>query len=573
MLRREARRFLLVLLVLAGGLCGLTAVLFHFTLEWTYAHLMGAATAIGPWPLQAVAVVLTPTLMAAALSVLVPRLSPLAGGGLSLVRRAYATDPARIDLRAWLGTLIATPLSLGSGAPLGPEGPTVVLTSGVAAGIGRMCGLPTPLVRGMIPVGTAAGIAAIFNTPITGVVFALEEVIGTASRGVLGGAIVAAVAAAVVEKQVLGGRHLLPASPAAWGEARELIGFAVVGLFAGTWAGALPHMVVWLRERVRPRVRRPVLRGALAGLAIGLLGLLSPPILGVGYGAIARWLGGAGGAVECTVAFVAKGLAVCIALAAGLVGGVFAPSLFLGASLGAAVGHVSRLLLPAAGIDPGAYALVGMGAFFAGFLRTPIASVLIVFELTGDYSLVAPLMLAVALSSFIARKISPLTLVEMQLEEQGIASNSEPIEDPLARRRVADVMTVPAVAVGATLTLQEAFAIAQRTEHELYPVVDERGLLVGVLDASALESAGGADGPALDDPVARWLRAAAVVAVPEDALDRISLRLGAARETRCPVVESVAHPRLVGFLAPSDLLRARLLASHEEREDSFEPLG
>lgn len=569
--RHAARRFVLVVLVAIGALCGVVAVVFHFALHWSFHLMMDTALGLVGAPRWLLLLAL-PTAVAALLAWAVPRFAPEARGGLVLVRTAYSVDPRRLDLRAWLGTFLATPLSLGSGAPLGPEGPTVVLTAGLAAGIGRLLALPARVVRGMIPVGTAAGIAAIFNTPITAVVFALEEVIGTASRGVLGGAIVAAVAAAVVQKNALGGVHLLPAEPGGWNDAGELIGFAFLGLAAGAVAGVLPDMVRLFRERLhrwsaRFVGRESIVRGATAGLAVGVLGLATPDILGTGYEPISVWLSAQGDARTAGLAFLAKMLAVAVALAAPLVGGFFAPALFLGASFGSAIGHLLQFLFPEALIDPGAYALVGMGAFFAGFLRTPIASVLIVFELTGDYELVAPLMLAVALASLVARKVSPLTLVEASLEEAGVYETEA---DPLGQVRAREAMTPSPFALSDTRTARDALRLAKPAGHPVMPVVDEEGHCRALVDLDAIEEA--VESGRGEVTVAELARPAAVLATPNEPLDRLSHRLGAADETRCPVVESRRRPRLVGFITPGNILRARVRV-HEEHGGGFEPLG
>ncbi|MBL8113287.1 MAG: chloride channel protein [Acidobacteria bacterium] len=423
--RREARRFPAVPLVLVGAGCGLVAVLFHHALTLGRFLLVETALSVAsPW-LSAALVLLLPASVGGLLAFAMRRFSPHAGGGLALVRRAYAQGHGILDRKTFFGAFVANPLSLGAGTPLGPEGPTVVLTSTFSVGLARFLGLPSRVVRGMIPIGTAAGIAAIFNTPITGVVFALEEVVGSASRGVLGGSLVAAVAAAVVHRQVLGGERLLPASAAAWHDPRELLGFALVGLVAGGVAGFVPRLVPLLRQRLETLTTGVgrlgyVARGCLAGLAVGALGLISPETLGTGYRPIGVWLTGGGTAEQSLLAFFAKSAGLVVALSGSLVGGVFAPSLFIGAALGAATGHATHLLFPSAPIDPAAYALVGMGAFFAGFLRTPLAAVLIVFELTGDYGLVLPLMLAVAISLVVARRVSRKTLVEQQLDEEGV---------------------------------------------------------------------------------------------------------------------------------------------------------
>lgn len=575
LLRPRSRQGVLVAVVLIGAGCGLVAVAFHGAIELLRALLLGTALAQpNPWARGAL-VVAVPAASGALLALLLPWLAPRAGGGLALVRRAFAEGPERLlDGRTLVGAFGANALSLGAGTPLGPEGPTVVLTSGFAASAARWLKLPGRFVRGMVPVGTAAGIAAIFNAPITGVVFALEEVIGAASRGVLGGSLLAAVAAAVVERTFLGGGRLLPAAPAHWGDLRELLGFAVLGLICGAAAGWLPRVVPILSrglERFTARAGRHVLvaRGALAGAVAGLLGLAAPESLGIGYPAIAAWLAGGGSGPQAALAFFAKLAGVSLALAAPLVGGVFAPSLFLGASLGAAAGHLGQHLFPMAHVEPGAWALVGMGAFFAGFLRTPIASILIVFEVTGDYGLVLPQMLTVVLASVVARRISRETLVERAL---GPAAR-RPVEpdDPLARRRVGEVMTTALRAPLASMTVVEAARVAAGTRHEQYPIVDPDGNLAGILfardlDRAVLENRHEATAGSLALPPV-------LVLTPDVTLADAALRLARAGETRAAVVASEEAPRLVGFLSSSDLIRARLHVHEEESGPSMADLG
>lgn len=302
-------------------------------------------------------------------------------------------------------------------------------------------------------------------------------------------------------------------------------------------------------------------RGCLAGLGVGLLGLASPETLGTGYRPISTWLTGGGTAEQALLAFLAKSAGLVVALAGPLVGGVFAPSLFIGASLGAATGQAAHHLFPGAPIDPAAYALVGMGAFFAGFLRTPLASVLIVFELTGDYALVLPLMLAVAISSVVARRISRRTLVEQQLEEEGVHEASSG-GDPLASVLVGEVMSRNPVTLRSQQTLLEAARSVAGTNHPVYPVVDEMGWCLGVVEGRDIDAAG-REGRLEAIRVSELTRVSPVFATPEEPVDRISLRLGANHVTRCPVVASFEEPRLVGFLGPSDLLRARMKGTAE----------
>jgi CIC family chloride channel protein len=339
---------------------------------------------------------------------------------------AYNENPRLLGARTIGATFLATPLSLGAGAPLGPEGPIVVVSSGVASWLARALKLPAEMVRGMIPIGVAAGIAGVFNTPITGVVFALEEVIGTAEKEILGGILIGSVSAAVVERMMLGGQPLLAAPYSTWTDPRELLGFALLGIIAGLISGVSISTVHRLKGIWVAAVPSMIRRAAIAGLMIGAIGLIAPRVLGVGYGSVAHWLRGGGTLGDSSVAFALKLVAFIIAVSGGIIGGTFAPSLFIGTALGAAIGFGANALFPGAHIDPKAYAIVGMGAFFAGLLRSPIAAVLIVFELTRDYELVLPLMLAVSLAMALSRWVSPLSMVEQQMIDEGYVDKLAP---------------------------------------------------------------------------------------------------------------------------------------------------
>ena len=550
------RRFLLLLLIATGLVCGFAAVMFHWLVDALSAVLIEPAVE-QHGILRIVAVIAIPALVAAGLTLAMGRFAPMASGAnLARVRRAYAQDPTILDARSVAATAIGTPISLGSGAPLGPEGPTVVISSGIAMGVGRLVGIPKRMLRGMIPVGTAAGIAAIFNTPITGVVFAMEEVMGSASKGVLGGTIVAAVAAAVVERMILGGTPILRAPSGTWSDPLEMVGFLLVGVVAGLVSGLAMRALVRVRGSARKRLRSPVLRAAVGGAAVGLIGVYVPSVLGVGYETTSLFLRGGGTFTEAGLAFAAKAVVFVIALSAGMIGGIFAPSLFLGAALGAAVGHGTLMIFPDANIYPGAYALVGMGAFFAGLLRVPIASVLIVFEVTGDYGLILPLLLAIAVSISLSRAISPQTLTEKQMIEEGWREPAA--SDPLARMIVADAMSKEIVAVNPEMMLVDVANLAAR--HSQYPVVDKDGGLLGLLRGSAIASA--VREGRTEESVAGSVEAAKLSVSPSDGILDVMRKMREAGVDRCPVVDE--NKKVVGFISPSDMIRVRLRTAGED---------
>ncbi|HKR62193.1 MAG TPA: chloride channel protein [Thermoanaerobaculia bacterium] len=561
-LRNLARRFLLVTIIFIGAVCGLIAVLFHHYVELARSVLIGRALAQHGLARSAL-IVLVPTVVFALLALVLQRIAPRAvGANLARVRMAYSTDPSLLGPRSVAATFLATPISLGAGAPLGPEGPIVVVASGASAAIARFLRMPRKLVRGMIPVGTAAGIAAIFNTPITAVVFALEEVLGSAERGLLGGVIVGAVAAAVVERSLLGGRPLLAAPFATWSDPRELAGFALVGVIAGVVSGNAISVMHRLKVWWSARVQSMVVRAAIAGALVGALGLIAPSILGVGYESVSLWLHGGGTASASAIAFGVKTLAFVIAISSGVLGGTFAPSLFMGAALGSAIGHGAHLLFPSAPIDPKAYALLGMGSFFAGLLRSPIAAVLIVVELTRDYDLIVPLMLAVSLSVAISRRISHMSIVERQMADEGYVERRERT-DPLSGVRVAQTMGRDPITLAEEMTIADACALVEGARHRVFPVIDAHGRLTGVVHRDALQSGTG-------DIVRTIAEMPRLIVFENDLVLDVVRRMQREGIDRCPVVENEESMRVTGFLSPSDILRARMTTESPAAETPFE---
>jgi CIC family chloride channel protein len=564
-IRLLAQRFLIVTLTLIGAFCGVLAVLFERYVEMARELMIGAALAHHGVTRIAL-IIVTPAIAFALIAAAIRRFAPRAvGANLARVRMAFMESPQLLGPRSVGATFLATPLSLGAGAPLGPEGPIVVITSGFSAAIARLLRLPERLVRAMIPVGVAAGIAAIFNAPITGVVFALEEIAGTGDRGLLAGILLGGVAAAVVERLLLGGRALLAAPFSTWHDPRELIGFALVGVVAGIVSGlaiAGTHRLKRAWAKAMPSI---VLRATLAGLLIGGAGLLAPSILGVGYDSVSFWLHGGGGIGDTGMAFVVKTLAYVIAISGGVLGGSFAPSLFIGTALGACTGHLAQTIDPS--IDSKAYAIIGMGSYFAGLLRSPMAAIIIVIELTRDYDLVLPLMLGVTLSIAISRRISKLSIVEQQMIDEGYVESHD-AGDPLSRVRIGDAMTAAPMALGRDLTLAEAARNALPSAHRLYPVVDEEGRLVGVVSRETL--AGGLTEEGAQKRVRDIAEEPKLVATASDSIIEIVEQMEVHGVDRCPVVDDPMSRRVVGFLSPSDILRVRMRRSRRAPERELE---
>lgn len=566
-IRLLARRFLIVTLTLIGAFCGVLAVVFEKYVEWARETMIGAALD-QEGVIRVGLVIVTPAIGFALIAIGIRKLAPRAvGANLARVRMAFMDEPKLLGPRSVSATFVATPLSLGAGAPLGPEGPIVVITSGFSAAVARLLRLPERVIRAMIPVGVAAGIAAIFNAPITGVVFALEEIAGTGDRGLLAGILLGGVAAAVVERLLLGGHALLAVPFSTWHDGRELVGFAVVGVVAGVVSGlaiAWTHRLKRVWANAMPSM---VWRASLAGLLIGGAGLLAPSILGVGYDSISFWLQG-GGTIEGTgVAFALKTITYVIAISAGVLGGSFAPSLFIGTALGACTGHSLQTMFPGARIDPKAYAILGMGSFFAGLLRSPMAAIIIVIELTRDYDLVLPLMLGVTLSIGISRRISKFSIVEQQMLDEGFVESHES-GDPLSRVRIGDAMTPGPMTIPGSMTLGDASRAGLPASHRVYPVVDDAGSLIGVLSREALARGLTEEGGArLVKEVAEEPK---LVATTSDSVIDTVEQMEVHGVDRCPVIDDAISRKVVGFISPSDILRVRMRRSRRDPDRELE---
>ncbi|HEX7709141.1 MAG TPA: chloride channel protein [Thermoanaerobaculia bacterium] len=546
-----SRRVLLLMFIAAGIVSGLAAVLFHEWIVLSRSLLLERALRIDG-PLRPLLLISIPATTAALLGYIVQRFAPSTlGAGLARVRRSYEQDVKYLDPRTVIFTFLLTPLSLGSGAPLGPEGPTVVVTSGLSVWVARVLGFPRKVLRGMVPVGTAAGIAAIFRTPITGVVFALEELFGTSSRSILGGTLIAAVAAAVVQQALGGSVRILPAGVATWNNTWELLGFAIVGVTAGIVSGTVLRVAAVMRDRLRTKIPSVPLRFGLGGAAVGLLGVFSPSMLGVGYETTSLLLRGGGSLMFDAEAFGAKTLGFMIAASAGLLGGTFAPSLFIGAALGGMIGHAGNLIAVNP-IDTGAYALVGMGAYFAGTLRAPIAAVLIVIELTNDYGLVIPLMLGVAISNAISHAITPRSLEEDQLEKEGYRPPRD-VRDPLGQLVVRQVMSTEVMAFEPDTPLVDVLERTREKRHAVYPVMDSEKRLMGLLSGDAVGRAVRLQ--QFETTVEDLMDPPLIAARESESLNDLLGRMSSTGVDRCPVVDSQGV--VVGFLSPSDVVRAR----------------
>ena len=419
---RENRRFFALTLVVAV-LAGLSAVLFSLAIDLASRTLFG----LNP---SALRIVLVPFLASVVSGIALATVFPdVRGSGVPQTKAAYHLDGGRIPGRVPVGKFLMGVLCVGAGHSMGREGPSVQIGAGLASVVGRWMRLSPERAREIVPVGVAGALAAAFNTPIAAVLFTLEEIIGDMNASLLGSTVLASVGAVVVERSILGNEPLFHVPAYHLEHPAELLIYALLGIVGGALSAIFCRVLLTVRSRllalpVRTRIYQP----ALGGAVIGVMLLVVPEVRGVGYAFVDQALNG-----ELTIRLlvllcVAKIVATIVSYCSGNAGGIFAPSLYIGAMAGGALGLLMQRVVPFPMADPGAYALVGMGALFAGIIRAPMTSVFMVFEITQDYQIVVPLMVANLLSLWISRHYQPTPIYEALLEQDGVRV-------PLADRR------------------------------------------------------------------------------------------------------------------------------------------
>lgn len=426
-LPNEQKR-LLAITIFAGGLCGLAAVAFHLSIGWLERLLINRANAATghSW---IVWTILTPGVGGLVAGLGLTYWAPAAAGsGIPQVKVAYTLRSGLVSIRETIGKFVLCALQIGSGASLGLEGPTVQICAGVSSMMARAARLSPESSRRMTSVGMAAGIAAAFNAPIAAITFTLEELMGDLDQTMLSGVIVAAALAAVVEHLVLGTTPVFHVKRQYMlTNASSLIWYALLGVLAAvvsvTFTDSLLRLRAWFKGFTAfPRWAHP----ALGGLATGCLAVVGfelfhlNGIAGDPYKTLELALTGTMPVVFMALFCVLKLLATVCSYSSGGSGGIFAPALFMGAMLGGSVGYLDVTVFHHSTDAIGAFAVVGMGAVFAGIVRAPITSVLIVFEMTGGYGLVLPLMIANMTAFALARYWREVPVYDALLAQDGI---------------------------------------------------------------------------------------------------------------------------------------------------------
>jgi len=585
-----------VLLALAGAVglgTGLLAVALIRVIATVQALAFGTALP------DAVAVVAAPALGGLVVGILLERVPQAAGSGGSQVMTAIALHGGRMRGLVAIVKVVTAGIGLGTGSSGGRESPIVHIGGVVGSVAGRVTALTEEQRRALIAAGAGAGIAASFNAPIAGMLFALEVIMGGFRARHLQVVVVACVVASVVAREIIGTALIYSPPPyrlsglgvsGLAGVVGEFGLYGVLGL-AAVAVGIAFIRGEWAVQTVAQRLPLwPPLRVALGGLVVGVIALgvpevlgtgdHLPPVLGVTTEPIAEMLDGSFGgtglpaAGTALVLLVAKLAATSVSIGSGSTVGSFGPSWFMGAALGSAFGHVAARVLPDGGVQPGAFALVGGAAVLSATYRAPLTAILIAFELTGDYGLVLPLMFASGIATFLADRVEPGSIATLPLLRRGIVYAEPDDVDIMQTVRVGEVMTRRPETVPTDLPLDDLAARFRVTGHHGFPVVEpgsdpQRPRLVGVVTRADLAAAD-ATARTVGDICTRR----PVTVVPSDPMYRALRRMAAIDVGRLPVVAPDDHSLLVGVIRRADVVRAyqravtRSLGSQHRRESS-----
>lgn len=485
------------------------------------------------------------------------------GEGVPKVMEAVTVRGGRISSRVAGVNSLASSICIGSGGSVGREGPIVQIGASAGSAIGQWLHLSDDWVRTLVACGAAGGISATFNAPIGGAFFAMEIILGRFVTPRLGFVVISSVAANFIAHIFLGNQPSFEVVPYSMVSYWEIIPYAILGVLAGLTSLGFMRLLYRCEDLFNAWHIPEYVKPAIGGIGVGLIGLYSFDLLGVGYGDV-FWvsqmsadqaLAGEIALQSLVILFILKIIATSLTLGSGGSGGVFAPSLFIGAMLGGAFGTIAHQLFPTIIATSGAYGLVGMAAVFAGAARAPITAIIILFEVTMDYNIILPLMVTVIISLVVSRSLSADSIYTLKLAQRGIDIRQLEQSSPMRMVTVSEAMTRTFPTVLPTMPVGELITKLRKTGYHGFPIVDKDGNFCGIVtlsDVEAVIAKCSPEGLTVSDIGCTSV----IVAYPDQYLHDVLVKLGAGDVGRIPVVDRDNPKRLLGVIQRQDLIRA-----------------
>ena len=561
---------LLGMAILVGISTGLLAVLFINLIQLVRAFSLQIINWLG----HSAGLLLTMAAAGLIVGYLIHRWTPEASGrGIPEVMEAVALQKGHIPARVILTKLVATSITLGAGGSAGRQGPIVQIGAALGSTMGRIIHFSSEQRRTIVACGAAAGVSAAFNAPIAGSIFALEVVLGKLSVRYFSAVVISAASAAIVGRIFFGDLPTFDV-PIYSFQLNELILFVLFGLLAGLLAVVFVRSLGW-SEKAFDRLRLPApFTAALGMLLTGLVILVFPgdAISGSGLSYIGATLIGNWDVSTTLLSalLVAKIVATCLTLGSGNSGGVFAPLLFIGSVAGLIFGKMAHSFWPEVALFPEAFAIVGMSAVFAAATRAPITAVLIVFEMSNDYRLILPLMLASVIATVLAEYIFPESIYTLKLRKKGIHFRHGRDYDLMHGVTVSEIMTRDPYVVSCNMPIEQLRASFRRTGIRGFPVVNEKSNLAGVVSLSDYQEA-----IRQDDAATLRVRDIAtmdriLLAYEDEPLSDALERMATREVSRLPVVSREEPQRIKGLIRHSDIIKAYKLALSRQEEGQID---
>jgi len=485
------------------------------------------------------------------------------GHGVPEVMEAVALRGGRIRPRVAVIKSLASAICIGTGGSVGREGPIAQIGSALGSTIGQWLNLSNDRIRSLVACGAAGGIAATFNAPIAGSIFSLEVILGQFHATYFGAVVISAVTANVVAQAFEGSVRAFVIPEYVLVSPWELLFYILLGLVAAALGAAFTRLL-YASEDLFDKLPFPpeYFKPILGGLILGVIGLVSfkvdgfPRVFGVGYDSIGDALFGKLALQVTFGLFVLKFLATVVTLGSGGSGGIFAPSLFMGAMLGEAFGQIVNMLFPSITAPPGAYALVGMSVFFSSTAHAPMTAVLILFEMTGDYLIILPLMLTTVIGTLVSRIISQESIYTLKLTRRGISLQRGRDVDVMETLLVKEVMRPAPDPVPASMPLGKVSTLLDRARMHGLPVVDKDKNLLGVISIRDIEQATTQSQDNLTRPVLDFCSRNLVWAHPDETVGLALKRMSRRDIGRLPVVDPDRPQKLIGWISRADIVRA-----------------
>ncbi len=553
--------FLLIFANIIGIGAGFGAIFFRWLIAF-FQHLFFDQGANVLSFMGSYYVILIPVIGGIVVGLLIYFFSPESKGhGVPEVMLAVATEGSMIRPRVAAMKAVISSICIGSGGSVGREGPIVQISSALGSALGQLFQFPEEKKRILIACGAAGGIAATFNAPIAGIFFGLEIILREYGTRYFSSVVLSAVTATVISRTFLGSKPAFAVTPYELVSSWELFFYVALGLFAALISWIFIKFL-YKTEDIFDRMKVPsYIKPAIGGLLLGIIGLYYPQIFGVGYPSIEKTLIGNMAPLLILTLVGLKLIATSLTLGSGGSGGVFAPSLFIGVMLGSSFGSLIHFIFPAMEISPGAYGLVGMAAVFAGAAQAPISAIMILFEMTGDYKIILPLMISCVISTVIIKKFSRDSIYTLKLRRRGIDILKIKYLDLMETIKVSEAMFVHVITIVDTMTVRNAGLMVKSTTHRGFPVLNSEGRLAGVVTQQDINRALN-EGKG-DELVSEIMIRDLIVCYPEETLKTALEKLGERNIGRIPVVERNDPTHLIGIITRKGIINAYNIELHK----------